>query len=269
MRSVREKKARSWKFDPVKPTGPRNPPMTNKILDKPENIPTHVAIIMDGNGRWALEKGLPRLSGHRAGTENLREVIEACAEFDVKYLTIYAFSTENWKRPEDEIQGLMRIFKIMLDRELANLHKNGVQLRHIGKLDRIDEELQKKVKEAIELTKDNKTLILNVAFNYGGRDEILQAVKQLMIDGPNPEELDEDLFEKYLYTTASPDPDLIIRTSGEYRISNFLIWQGAYSEWYFTETYWPDFNREELYNALVAYNKRDRRYGEVKIKKGK
>jgi len=238
--------------------------MANKPLEKLEVIPTHVAIIMDGNGRWAQERGLPRLSGHRAGTENLREVIEACTEFGIKYLTIYAFSTENWKRPSEEIQGLMKIFTTMLDRELKNLHKNGVQLRHLGNLDRIDDELQIKVKEAINLTKDNQTLILNIAFNYGGRDEILQAVKQLITDGPDPDELDADLFAKYLYTASSPDPDLIIRTSGEFRCSNFLIWQAAYSEWYFTKTYWPDFNREELHLALVEFNERDRRYGEVK-----
>ncbi len=238
--------------------------MAKMQLEKLPKIPTHVAIIMDGNGRWALERGLPRLSGHRAGTENLREVIEACAEFGIQYLTIYAFSTENWKRPSDEIQGLMRIFKSMLDKELKNLHENGVQLRHLGKLDRIDPELQQKVNEAIELTRDNHTLILNIAFNYGGRDEILQAVKQLIIDSPDPEELDAELFSKYLYTASSPDPDLIIRTSGEFRCSNFLIWQGAYSEWYFTKTYWPDFNREELYQALLVYNERERRYGEIK-----
>ena len=238
--------------------------MTDKTLESLKKIPTHVAIIMDGNGRWALERGLPRLSGHRAGTENLREVIESCAEFGIKYLTIYAFSTENWKRPKEEIQGLMRIFKNMIDRELQNLHENGVQLRHIGSLDKIDKELQMRVKEAIQLTKDNQTLVLNVAFNYGGRDEILQAVKKIIDNGHGGEDLDAEEFSKYLYTADSPDPDLIIRTSGEYRCSNFMIWQGAYSEWYFTPTYWPDFNREELLNALVAYNQRDRRYGEVK-----
>ena len=154
----------------------------------------------------------------------------------------------------------------MLDRELKNLHENGVQLRHLGKLDRIDQELQQKVKEAIELTKNNETLILNVAFNYGGRDEIIYAVKQILNVDPSPDDVDDEFFSKYLYTADSPDPDLIIRTSGEYRCSNFLIWQGAYSEWYFTKTYWPDFNREELYQALTAYNERDRRYGEVKTK---
>ena len=237
------------------------------IEESPENlakIPTHVAIIMDGNGRWALEKGLPRFAGHKAGTENLREVIEASVEFGIQYLTIYAFSTENWKRPQDEIQGLMRISKTMLDRELNNLHENGVQLRHFGCLDRIDEVLKRKVIEAIELTKDNQTLILNVAFNYGGRDEILRAVQGIVKDGLPAEEVDEKTFSKYLYSANCPDPDLIIRTSGEYRCSNFLIWQGAYSEWYFTPTYWPDFGKEELHQALTAYNQRERRYGEVK-----
>jgi len=243
--------------------------MDNKTLDTLQKIPAHVAIIMDGNGRWALERGLPRLSGHKAGTENLREVIEACVEFGIKYLTIYAFSTENWNRPEEEIQGLMGIFRTMLDRELNNLHKNGVQLRHIGRLDGIDKRLQQKVQEAIKLTKGNQTLILNVAFNYGGRDEILQAVKKIVANGENIEDLNDDLFSKYLFTAGSPDPDLIIRTSGEFRISNFLIWQGAYAEWYFTPTYWPDFNKEKLLQALLAYNERDRRYGKVKQAKGK
>ena len=243
--------------------------MNKEISDTLHKIPTHVAIIMDGNGRWALERGLSRLAGHKAGTENLREVIEASAEFGIKYLTIYAFSTENWKRPKEEIQGLMRIFKTMLDRELNNLHKNGVQLRHIGRLDGIDKELQKKVRKAIELTKDNQTLVLNVAFNYGGRDEILQAVKQIVANDVNVDDLDGDQFAKYLYTANCPDPDLVIRTSGEFRCSNFLIWKSAYAEWYFTPTYWPDFNKNELLQALVAYNERDRRYGKVKQDKGK
>lgn len=232
-----------------------------------QNTPEHVAIIMDGNGRWALEKGLPRLSGHRAGTENLREIIEACVEFEIQYLTIYAFSTENWKRPEEEVQGLMRIFRTVLDRELKNLHENGVQLRHLGCLDPIEESLKKRVKKAIDLTKDNRRLILNVAFNYGGRDEIIRAVKEIIAEGVDPEEVDEQLLSRHLYTTGSPDPDLIIRTSGEFRCSNFLIWQGAYAEWYFTPTYWPDFNREELRKALIAYQERDRRFGDVQLEK--
>lgn len=238
--------------------------MAKKTLEELAKIPTHVAIIMDGNGRWALERGLPRVSGHKAGTENLREVIEASAEFGIQYLTIYAFSTENWKRPEDEIQGLMGIFRTMLDRELKNLHKNGVQLRHFGCLEQIEKGLKKRVLDAIELTKNNQTLILNVAFNYGGRSEILRAVQSIIKEGLPADEVDEETFSSYLYSADSPDPDLIIRTSGEYRCSNFLIWQGAYSEWYFTPTYWPDFGKEDLYQALVAYNERDRRYGEVK-----
>jgi len=243
--------------------------MTKESLSKLEKIPNHVAIIMDGNGRWAQERGLPRASGHKAGTENLREVIEAAVEFGIQYLTIFAFSTENWARPTDEIQGLMRIFRTMLERELKNLDKNGVQLNHLGCLDRIDKGLKKEVLEAIELTKNNQTLILNIAFNYGGRDEILQAVKRIIAEGVSADKLDEDKFEQYLYTADCPDPDLVIRTSGEFRISNFMIWQGAYSEWYFTPTYWPDFSREELHKALVVYNSRDRRYGGVKQKKEK
>jgi len=238
--------------------------MTKKSIKKIEKIPTHLAIIMDGNGRWAAEKGLPRVSGHQAGTENLREVIEAAVEFGIKYLTIFAFSTENWSRPTDEVQGLMKIFRIMLDRELKNLHENGVQLRHLGCLDRIDETLKKKVDEAIKLTKNNSTLILNIAFNYGGRDEILRAVKQIIEDGRDVNDLDDELFSEYLCTAGSPDPDMIIRTSGEFRISNFMLWQGAYSEWYFTPTYWPDFGKDDLLQAITEYDQRERRYGGIK-----
>lgn len=237
--------------------------MNDEKLEIPQKTPRHVAIIMDGNGRWASARGLPRLAGHRAGTENLRTIIEATVEFDIQYLTIYAFSTENWKRPTEEVQGLMRIFRNMLDRELKNLHENGVQLRHIGRLDRIEPELEKKVLEAIELTRNNQRLILNVAFNYGGRDEILHAVREIIRDDVAAEEIDHDLFSQYLYTADSPNPDLIIRTSGEFRCSNFLLWQGAYSEWYFTPTYWPDFDREELLKALVDYSHRDRRFGSL------
>ncbi len=237
--------------------------MNKESIEKLENIPTHLAIIMDGNGRWAAEKGLPRVSGHQAGTENLREVIEAAVEFGIKYLTIFAFSTENWSRPTDEVQGLMKIFRIMLDKELKNLHENGVQLRHLGCLDKIDEPLKKKVDEAIKLTKNNSTLILNIAFNYGGRDDILRAVKQIIEDGRDVNELDERLFSEYLCTADCPDPDMIIRTSGEFRISNFMLWQGAYAEWYFTPTYWPDFGRDDLLQAITEFNLRERRYGGI------
>lgn len=224
-------------------------------------IPVHVAIIMDGNGRWALRRGLPRLAGHRAGTENLRRIITACVEFGVQYLTIYAFSTENWGRPQEEVQGLMRILEDVIDRELEELNREGVQLRHIGRLERLDPKIQEKVLHAIELTKTNKRLILNVAFNYGGRDEIICAIQRMIKDNVKPEEVNVELVNHYLFTAGVPDPDLIIRTSGELRVSNFLIWQTAYSEWYITPTFWPDFNKEEFRKALEVFGQRDRRYG--------
>lgn len=229
----------------------------------PAEIPTHVAIIMDGNGRWARKRGLPRLAGHRAGVENLRRILEASAEFGIKYLTIYAFSTENWERPEAEVRGLINILEDVIDRELDSLHENGVQLRHLGQLERLGEELQRKVRQAIELTQDNEQLILNVAWNYGGRDEIVHAIQRMIEDGLAPEDITEERVCEYLYTSNCPDPDLIIRTSGEMRVSNFLIWQGAYSEWYVTSTYWPDFGPEELLKALHEYAQRERRYGRI------
>lgn len=220
-------------------------------------------MIMDGNGRWALSRGLPRLAGHKAGTENLRRVITATVEFGVKYLTIYAFSTENWGRPMEEVRGLMSILEDVIDRELAELNKEGVQLRHIGRLERLSPRLQDKVLEAIGITKDNDRLILNVAFNYGGRDEIVHAIQKMIKDGIPSEEVTDELVSRYLYTAGVPDPDLIIRTSGELRVSNFLIWQAAYSEWYVTPTYWPDFDKEEYRRALEAFARRDRRFGKV------
>ena len=229
----------------------------------PDRIPQHVAIIMDGNGRWALARGLPRMAGHKAGTENLRRVIRATAEFGIKYLTIYAFSTENWGRPPEEVRGLLTILEDVIDRELNELHKEGVQLRHLGRLEQLSPALQKKVVHAMELTKNNNRLILNIAWNYGGRDEIIQAIQHMMKDGVAPEKVTDELVGQYLYTAGVPDPDLIIRTSGELRISNFLIWQAAYSEWYVTPTYWPDFDKEEYRHALETYGQRDRRYGGV------
>jgi undecaprenyl diphosphate synthase len=227
----------------------------------PEKIPTHIGIIMDGNGRWALSRGLPRIAGHRAGTENLRRIIEACIEFGIKYLTIYAFSTENWGRPTEEVQGLMRIFENVIDNELQELRDQGVQLRHIGRLNGLKPRFRKKVLKAIEFTRGNDRLILNIAFNYGGRDEIVCAIQAMIADGVKAEAVNAELVSKYLFTAGVPDPDLIIRTSGELRSSNFLIWQGAYSEWYFPAAYWPDFDREELLRALDEYNLRQRRYG--------
>jgi undecaprenyl diphosphate synthase len=227
----------------------------------PDQVPEHVAIIMDGNGRWAKQRGLPRLAGHRAGTENLRVILRASVEFGIKYLTIYAFSTENWGRPAAEVKGLMTILRDVIDRELEELNEEGVQLRHIGELDGVAPDLQKKVRHAVELTKNNDRLILNVAFNYGGRAEILRAIQRIIEDGHTADEVTEELVSQYLYTSNIPDPDLIIRTSGEIRLSNFLIWQSAYAEYYFPEVYWPDFNREELLKALRRYAERDRRFG--------
>lgn len=237
--------------------------MTKENSNLPDQVPTHIAIIMDGNGRWAISRGLPRLAGHRAGTENLRRVIEACVEFGVKYLTLYAFSTENWGRPLEEVRGLMRILEDVIDRELEELHKQGTRLLHIGRLDRLNPTLRQKVLDAIEYTKDNDRLILCVAFNYGGRDEIICAIQHMLEDGVEPDQVSVDLVSEYLFTAGVPDPDLIIRTSGELRGSNFLIWQGAYSEWYFTPTFWPDFGKEELAIALEEYKHRQRRYGRV------
>ncbi|MFZ5819382.1 MAG: isoprenyl transferase [Chloroflexota bacterium] len=235
----------------------------------PERIPLHVAMIMDGNGRWAISRGLPRLAGHRAGTENLRRVIRASVEFGVKYLTIYAFSTENWGRPPEEVQGLMHILEDVIDKELAELHKEGVQLRHIGRLERLAPTLQEKVLDAINVTKNNTRLVLNIAFNYGGRDEIVHAIQRIIEDGVPATEVTDELVSQYMFTAGVPDPDLIIRTSGELRISNFLIWQAAYSEWYVTPTFWPDFNKEEYHRALEAFAQRDRRFGGVTAAVGK
>jgi undecaprenyl diphosphate synthase len=231
--------------------------------DLPERIATHIAIIMDGNGRWALSRGLPRMAGHRAGTENLRRVIEACIEFGIRYLTIYAFSTENWGRPQEEVAGLLHILEDVIDRELQELHDQGVQLRHIGRLDRLNPVLRDKVLYAVDFTRQNTRLVLNVAFNYGGRDEIVCAVQRMIADGVQAQDVNDQRISQYLFTAGVPDPDLIIRTSGELRGSNFLIWQGAYSEWYFTPTYWPDFDREALLKALQEFAHRERRFGKV------
>jgi undecaprenyl diphosphate synthase len=226
-------------------------------------IPNHVAIIMDGNGRWAQSRNLPRLAGHKAGTENLRRIITASVEFGIKYLTIYAFSTENWGRPKDEVQGLMHILEDVIDKELKELNEEGVQLRHIGRLERLGPKLHKKVLKAIDLTKNNDKLILNVAFNYGGRDEIVCAFQKMIQAGVKAEDVDIALVDEYLFTRGTPDPDLIIRTSGELRVSNFLIWQSAYSEWYVTPTYWPDFDKEQYRRALESFAQRDRRFGSL------
>ena len=219
---------------------------------------------MDGNGRWAKERGLPRLAGHRAGTDNIRRAIKCLADYEVKYITLFAFSTENWSRPRREVQGLMRIMEEVIDQETANLHKDGVKILHLGHLDGLSERLQQKVQYAIELTKHNTRCTLCIAFNYGGRAEVVDAVRRILRDGITSDNIDEALISRYLYTTDLPDPDLIIRTGGEMRLSNFLIWQAAYSEYYATPTLWPDFGPEEIERALIAYSERERRFGGLK-----
>lgn len=237
--------------------------MTESQPPLPERIPYHVAIIMDGNGRWAKERGLPRHAGHRAGVENLRRTLRSCVEFGIRILTVYAFSTENWGRPQEEVRGLLNILNTVIDREFDSLNANGVQLRHLGDLGALSPELQAKIHRAIERTRNNDSLILNLAFNYGGRDEILRAVRRVIRDGIPPDEVDETLFSHYVDTAGLPDPDLIVRTGGEMRISNFLVWQAVYAEYYATPKYWPDFDREELYQAILHFNKRERRFGLV------
>jgi undecaprenyl diphosphate synthase len=229
----------------------------------PRPLPRHVAIIMDGNGRWATARGLPRLHGHRAGTDNVREVLKASVEFGIEYLTIYAFSTENWTRPADEVNGLFQIMAEVIRDETAELHRNGVCVRHIGRSEGLPVDLVRAIHEATTLTKDNRRIILNVAFNYGGRAELVDAVRRIIRDGIPAEEVTEELISRYLYTGGQPDPDLIIRTAGEMRLSNFLIWQAAYAEYYSTSTYWPDFGRDELRRALEAYANRQRKFGGI------
>jgi len=234
------------------------------IVNKISPLPNHVAIIMDGNGRWAKQRGLPRLAGHDAGTNNVRRVVDRFNNYKIKYLTLYAFSTENWRRPDEEVNGLIHILARMIDRETKALHEKGVRLFHLGKADSLSPELQAKVNKAIELTKNNTGITLSIAFDYGGRAEIMDAVRRIVRDGIRPEDITESLFSSYLYTPNVPEPDLIIRTAGEMRLSNFLIWQSAYSEYYATPTLWPDFKDEEVDKALIAYSRRERRFGGLK-----
>ncbi len=233
-------------------------------MKKISPLPNHVAIIMDGNGRWAAKRGLPRLVGHRAGTDNVRRVVEGFDRHQVKYLTLYAFSTENWRRPGVEVSGLLRLLAGMIDRETKALHEKNVRLSHLGRLDELSPELQDQVHKALELTKNNTGMKLSIAFDYGGRAEILEAVRRIVKDRVPSEDITESLFSSYLYTVDVPEPDLIIRTGGEMRMSNFLIWQAAYSEFYSTPTLWPDFGDKEIEKALVAYSRRERRFGGLK-----
>jgi len=233
-------------------------------LDK-SRLPYHVAIIMDGNGRWAQERNLPRSVGHRTGMESLRTVVKLCSQLGIKILTVYAFSTENWKRPQEEVSVLMGLLYEYIKKELDELNREQVQVRVIGRLKELPARAQQEIKRAVELTANNNKLIFNIALNYGGRAEIVDAVRKLAslaIEGKiDPEEITEELMQQYLYTADLPDPDLLIRPAGEKRISNFLLWQIAYTEFYFTEVYWPDFREEDFLKALDAYQNRKRRFG--------
>jgi len=225
--------------------------------------PQHVAIIMDGNGRWAKKRHLPRLAGHNAGRENIRPVVKIFANYGVKYLTIYMFSTENWNRPRIEVAGLLSLLARKIDQETQAFHQENIRLVHLGRLDRLSQKLREKVLSAVELTKNNTGLTLCLAFDYGGRDEIVQAARRITSAGIPGDNIDESVFVRYLYSTDIPNPDLLIRTGGESRLSNFLLWQAAYSELYFTPVLWPDFSLKDVEEALSEYKRRQRRFGKI------
>ena len=241
------------------------------LLQKSGEIPEHIAIIMDGNGRWARSKGSIRLHGHKVGVDSVRDITESCAQLGVKYLTLYAFSTENWGRPSAEVRGLMRLLVSSLRKEAENLHENNIRLVTIGQVDRFPEDCRKELQEAIDLTKDNDRLQLCLALSYSGRWDITEAVKKIathVMEGRlDPSLINDQMITDHLSTADIPDPDLIIRTSGEYRISNFLLWQLAYSELYITKQFWPDFRRDELYDAISSFQQRDRRFGKLETQK--
>ena len=233
-------------------------------IDAGENrrpIPRHVALIMDGNGRWARERGLPRIAGHQAGTENIRRITTRAAEIGIEFLTLWAFSTENWRRPKDEVDGILQLLANAIETETDELHQQGARLEHIGSLDGLSPELAQSVRDAIHLTRNNTRICLTLAFNYGGRAEIVSAIRRIVADGLDPESIDEETVNRYLYTAGKPDPDLIVRTSGEMRTSNFLIWQGAYAEYHFTPVFWPAFGPDDLDIAVEDYLSRERRFG--------
>jgi undecaprenyl diphosphate synthase len=235
--------------------------MSTEAQQEQRAAPTHVAIIMDGNGRWARGRGLPRIAGHRAGTENIRAIVSEADRLGVRYLTLYAFSTENWTRPSAEVQGLLGILSDFIDRETRNLHEQRVRLRHLGRLEGLSPRLAQKVRYAVDLTSQNTGLTLAIAFNYGGRADIIDAVRHIVASGVAAEQIDEQLINAHLSTAGMPDPDMVIRTSGERRLSNFLIWQAAYSEYWFTPVFWPDFRPEHLNQAIGEYGQRERRFG--------
>jgi undecaprenyl diphosphate synthase len=229
-----------------------------------EQLPAHIAIIMDGNGRWAAQRHLPRVEGHRAGIDSVRDVVESSAQLGIDVLTLYAFSIENWERPSAEINTLMMLLKRYIRLELGTLHKNNIQFRVIGRPDELAPDVQHELEIGIRQTESNSGMQFNIALNYGGRAEIVDAARRAIAEGVPADDLDERRFGELLYTAGQPDPDLLIRTSGEMRVSNFLLWQIAYSEIWVTETLWPDFRRRDLLDAVVAYQKRDRRYGGIK-----
>lgn len=237
---------------------------TDAVYDPEGMIPVHVGIIMDGNGRWARSRGMPRAAGHRAGTKNIRRVLIEAVEIGIKALTVYAFSTENWARPKDEVNHLMRLISQGIRDELDELDARGVRILHSGRMAGVSESLRREIGEAVTRTEDNDVITLNVAFNYGGRAEIVDAVREIIRTGVPADAVTEDLISQHLYTPDLPDPDLIIRTGGEFRLSNFLIWQAAYAEFYSTPTYWPDFDEAELRKAVAVFQHRDRRFGKIK-----
>ena len=230
-------------------------------MRKIARLPNHIAFIMDGNGRWAEQRGLPRLEGHRAGIENTRSVVKCLGKYHINYVTLYSFSTENWNRPKKEVNGLLKILAESIEQETAELHKNGIRLRHIGRLERLPQSLILAIEMAVELTKNNTEMTLSLAFDYGGRAEILDAVRNIIAKDIPHQDINEELFSSYLYTADLPEVDLVVRTGGDLRISNFLLWQSAYSEYYFTKVLWPDFNSEEVEKALISYSCRQRRFG--------
>ncbi len=227
-------------------------------------LPSHVAIIMDGNGRWAAHRHLPRVEGHRAGIDSVREVVETSARLGIDVLTLYAFSVENWKRPRAEVNTLMLLLKRYIRLELGTLHENDIRFNVIGRPEELSPDVRRELEIGIRQTESNGGMLFNIALNYGGRAEIVDAARRAIVAGVSAEDLDERRFGDFLYTAGQPDPDLLIRTSGEMRVSNFLLWQIAYSEIWVTETLWPDFRRRDLLEAIVAYQKRDRRYGGIK-----
>ena len=225
--------------------------------------PLHVAIIMDGNGRWAKERGLPRLAGHKAGGDNIRPAAKLFSAHGVKYLTLYAFSTENWNRPVQEVSGLLGLLGRRIDQEAQAFHEDNVRFVHIGRVNRLSKKIRQKVESAVDLTANNTGLTLCLAFDYGGRDEVVQAARRIAADGVAADRIDESVFERYLYSSGIPDPDLLIRTGGETRLSNFLLWQTAYSEFYFSPVLWPDFGSKDIEEALSEYSRRQRRFGRI------